>query len=277
MQFYFLRGFSQLEILAFLTTHDILISERTLQRILNSLGLFRRKNFSDVDEVIDFIYQQLQRSGRQHGYRFMHHKCIAAGLTVSRETVRIILGEIDPDGVALRRARKLVRRKYNGRGSNFIWHLDSYDKLKPYGICINGCIDGFSRKLLWLKAGKTSSDPKVIGGYFINYVETLGGCPRRIRADRGTENGHVAHMQRFLRENDDDRFAGENSFLYGRSTANQRIECWWGILRKENTEYWISTFRKLLNDGEFNGEDVEKELIRLCFLRIIQVSFLQPE
>ena len=27
--------------------------------------------------------------------------------------------------------------------------MDSYDKLKPYGIAINGCIDGFSRHAMF--------------------------------------------------------------------------------------------------------------------------------
>ena len=25
---------------------------------------------------------------------------------------------------------------------NFVWHLDGYDKLKPYGFAIHACIDG---------------------------------------------------------------------------------------------------------------------------------------
>jgi hypothetical protein len=35
-------------------------------------------------------------------------------------------------------------------GPNFAWHADGYDKLKPYGFPIHGCIDGFSRRLIWL-------------------------------------------------------------------------------------------------------------------------------
>ena len=42
-------------------------------------------------------------------------------------------------GVELRRARQ-----YTCSGPNALWHMDSYDKLKPYGIAINDCIDGFS-------------------------------------------------------------------------------------------------------------------------------------
>ena len=80
-----------------------------------------------------------------------------------------------------------------------MWHIDSYDKLKPYGICINGCIDGYSRYIIWLEAFTMSSDPAVIGIYFMSAVERRMGCPKRMRADRGTENGHVENMQKFLR------------------------------------------------------------------------------
>lgn len=52
-----------------------------------------------------------------------------------------------------RSRRRLQRRVYHNKGPNYLWHLDAYDKLKPYGICIHGCIDGFSRHIMWLKAG----------------------------------------------------------------------------------------------------------------------------
>ena len=28
------------------------------------------------------------------------------------------------------------------QGPDFCWHIDGYDKLKPYGFAIHGCIDG---------------------------------------------------------------------------------------------------------------------------------------
>ena len=30
---------------------------------------------------------------------------------------------------------------YN-KGPNYIWHIDGYDKLSPFGLTIHGCIDG---------------------------------------------------------------------------------------------------------------------------------------
>ena len=29
------------------------------------------------------------------------------------------------------------------QGPNYAWHCDGYDKLKPFGIAIQGCIDGY--------------------------------------------------------------------------------------------------------------------------------------
>ena len=46
--------------------HDIIISEKHVKRILKSMGLYRRKNYSDITDVIDLIEQQLKESGKQH-------------------------------------------------------------------------------------------------------------------------------------------------------------------------------------------------------------------
>lgn len=59
--------------------------------------------------------------------------------------------QIDPQGIELRRKRRLRRRIYSIKGPNSVWHIDCYDKLSRYGIKIHGCIDGFSRQIIWLK------------------------------------------------------------------------------------------------------------------------------
>ena len=124
--------------------HDITISMRQMKTILARMGLFRRKNRSDIGDVIVFIADKLKKSGQQHGYRFMHSLCKLSGYSVSRSLVYEIMKELDPEGIALRKRKRLIRRRYYGQGPNKIWHVDSYDKLKPYVIAVNGCIDGFS-------------------------------------------------------------------------------------------------------------------------------------
>lgn len=273
---YFNLGFNHSEILYYLAQkHGIIVSLRHLKRILKGMSLYRRKYTTSIVDVALYILERLRESGQLHGYRWMHSTCVANGFVVSKDTVRHLLSILDPGGVDRRRRRKLQRRLYRGVGPNFTWHLDSYDKLKPYGICINGCIDGFSRKIIWLQAHHTSSNPAVIAGYFIKEVINNVGCPRRVRADRGTENCMVRNIQTFLRRNHQDGLADEKSFVYGQSISNQRIEAWWGVLRKENAQFWMNTFSDLRDSGDFTSNFIDKNLIQFCFMHIIQVCASQ--
>ncbi|KAI2661103.1 Testis-specific Y-encoded protein 1 [Labeo rohita] len=55
--------------------HGYVISERHLKHILKFNGLCRRK-FAGLNEVLEFIIDQLNGPGRLHGYRWMHQKCL---------------------------------------------------------------------------------------------------------------------------------------------------------------------------------------------------------
>lgn len=272
IQLYFSTGMSYTDILYLLHKHGYIISYRHVQRILQQHGLSRR-NYSYLNDAVLFIRQQLQTSGSLHGYRWMHQKLKNSGLNVRKEDVRELLSILDPDGTSCRKSRRLRRRLYFAKGPNYVWHMDSYDKLKPFGICINGSIDGFSRKIIWLNAYYTSSDPKVIAGYYTEVVEKLKGTARIIRADNGTENTHVRDLQRLLRRDGQDAFGGMRSFLSGRSTMNQRIEYWWAFLRKECTDFWLNLFLTLKHSGNFDGDFVDRNLLLFCFLGLVQVIF----
>ncbi|CAM4572422.1 unnamed protein product [Leuciscus chuanchicus] len=63
--------------------------------------------------------------------------------------------------------RRFVRRSYCAAGPNQVWHVDGYDKLKPFGIAISGCIDGYSRRVMWLSSGSTNNDPAVIAHHYL--------------------------------------------------------------------------------------------------------------
>ena len=270
---YFHMGMKYKEIImCLLRKHGIVLSLRHLKRLLRTFNLYRRKNMSDVMDVAAFIEEELRNSGSQHGYRWMHEKCSQKGFIVTQQTIRNLQLIMDPEGVDLRRARKLKRRRYISRGPNWCWHIDGYDKISPYGIGIHGCIDGFSRYIIWLEACSTNSDPKVIAGYYLKSVEEQVACPVIVRADRGTENGHVAIMQTLLRSSHQDDHSGDRSFIYAKSTTNQRIESWWAILRKQCTQNWMNVFSGLKNSGHFSGDHLDKNLIRFCFLNLVQVS-----
>ncbi|XP_020624450.1 uncharacterized protein LOC110061929 [Orbicella faveolata] len=266
-------GINYVEILAFLVMcHGICLSMSQLKRILRERGISRRKQQSSVNQIIDAVENELRGSGRLFGYRLMHQKiCCSYGVVADRETVRVALQALDPEGVARRSHKRLIRRKYHANGPNCIWHIDGYDKLKPFGFCIHGAIDGYSRRIMWLEVDHSNNNPCIIAKYFLQTVRYIRGTPRIVRGDCGTENCQVAAIQRFFREGYDDVFAGDKSFMYGRSVANQQIEAWWSILRKMNTDFWINYFKDLRETGLYNDDNiVHVQCVKFCFMPLIR-------
>ena len=211
---YFHCGLSYTEIISFLFVyHGIQITLRQLNRVLRKLGLFRRKFKASITSVISAIQTELASSS--FGYRMMHQKLRQKKLVVDRETVRIAMRSLDPEGVTAGSRHRLHRRVYNARGPNYAWHIDGYDKIKPYGFAIHDAIDGYS--ILWLKVLASNNNPKIIGTLYLNYVSQSKITPRLVRSDSGSENVVIAGLQRFFLRSTD--FAN-SSFRFGSSTAN---------------------------------------------------------
>lgn len=123
---------------------------------------------------------------------------------------------------------------------------------------------------MWLEAASTNNNPRLIAGYFMDAVWKVRGCPKRVRVDLGTENETVRQLQLFLRKNDPT--CDQNTvFLSGKSKCNQKIESWWGLLRKEFAQFWMNVFEIFKDDGNFSGDFLAQKLLWFCFLEIIQV------
>ena len=142
--------------------------------------------------------------------------------------------------------------------------MDSYDKLRRYGLCINGAIDGYSRYVIWMNVTNTASDPRVVASNFIEAGESNNWIPLKMRADRGIENGHVQQMHNFLSGN-------ENSFIYGKSTGNERIEMFWGHLRRACAQQWIEKMGMLEDENLFSGNALDRSLVQFVFMDLLQV------
>ena len=180
---------------------------------------------------------------------------------------------LDPDGVAARLSRRLERRTYmyTVPRPNFIWHIDGYNKLNTFELCISGCIDGFSRKkIIWLNANNTNNNPRIIGGYFLESVKEYDGCPCVVRGDYDTVNGLVRDFQNLFLNNTAQN-SSLPSYLDGSSAVNQRIEGWWGTLRRQCLHFWIGLFKSLEEKGHFRVSFLDKNLVLFCFTALIQV------
>ena len=271
IKYYFQRGFSYEEIICLLAKrHKHEISYSTLLRRLKTYGLSRR-DFFKVDgsgEVIDAVRQRISEiihgPGSCGGYRTVWHTLKMEGLHVPRIIVQDILKELDPEGNQLRKAHRLKRRSYHNLGPNDTWHMDGYDKLKPFGFPIHGSIDGFSRKILWLEVTRSNNSPDNIATYFLNTVKELKGCPKQLITDLGTENGLAASIQCYFHDNaDTHRFVS--------SPRNQRIEGWWSYYSRNRSTWWRNFFHDLESEGLLNSSsELSKECLWFCFSQVLQ-------
>ena len=242
-----------------------MISKRTLKRRLRNYGLSRRSSNISIAALRQIIETEIRGPAAIKGYRGMwnHLKC-TYGIKVKRDVVMQLLREIDPEGTQLRRTRRLNRRTYSSPGPNYCWHLDGYDKLKPYGLPIHGCVDGFSRKIFWLNVVKSNNNPVVPAHLFLTTVKDLGYCPTKLRSDFGTENGIMADCQCVL-VND------VNAHSYGTSVANQRIENWWSHYKRSFTSWVIDFFKQMVADGILIlGHHIHMECVWFVFAQFLQ-------
>ena len=160
IRYYFFKGFEYKEIRLFLfKNHGIEMSLSTLKRRIKQYGLRRQRPDYDIDDVRESIQSIINGPGCLQGYRSAWHTLQLRGKRVPRIVAQELLREIDPDGSELRKAHRLKKRKHHNPGPNYAWHSDGYDNLKPYGFEIHGCIDGWSRKIMWLYVTRSNNQP----------------------------------------------------------------------------------------------------------------------
>ncbi|XP_014237102.1 uncharacterized protein LOC106659200 [Trichogramma pretiosum] len=170
--------------------HNYHISERSLKRILKGLGV-RRKNIveSETELIVKALIEIHSTSGFNLGYRSLWQRLkTECKLTMKRDTILKYLRIIDPEGIEARSRYRLKRRQYSLSGPNHLWHVDGHDKLKKFGFAIHGCVDGYSRKVIWLNVATINNKPEVIAYYYLQSSISHNCVPCVIRSDKGTEN-----------------------------------------------------------------------------------------
>lgn len=118
---------------------------------------------------------------------------------------------------------------------------------------IHGGIDGYSRRIVYLKCADNNCAETVLK-LFVACVRELG-LPRRVRSDRGGENQEVARLML------EHHLRGKGSFITGRSVHNQRIERLWRDVFSHCTGLYYNLFYAMEDEGLL---DCENDLHLFC-------------
>ena len=139
--------------------------------------------------------------------------CLKYYVNVAKEDVRKALKPVDPDGVNKWKSKTIMRREYLSSGTGSIYHIDGNNKWKRLKwFCIHGCVNDFSRMLLWLVVASSSSHRIVNSIYFLRCIKKYGIAPNLLRMDKRQENIYCEDLQLFFRWRKD-------SYLYAASIS----------------------------------------------------------
>eukprot|EP00111_Clytia_hemisphaerica_P017474 TCONS_00051711-protein len=220
-------------------------SVRTLARRLEKFEIRYVDHHIDLETVKEAIQRELQGPGKNLGYRAMHLKLRTEHhLLVPRKLVSDVMYDLDPEGVQARgliRKQKKQKQPYFSHGPGWTYSLDGHDKLMGYQnstfpIAIYGCLDTFSRKIIFLKVWTSNSNPKIIGKFYTDFLLESGRIPRYLTLDKGTETGTMGTIHAYLIDKFGNFEDPVNAVLVGPSTSN-KIERWWKELHERMEKF----------------------------------------
>ena len=82
--------------------HNTNMSLRSLHRILRARGLRRRGRSINMQDIMAEIMDEIRSNGSGKGYREMHQALTRKGFAADKDSARLVLKGLDPEGVALR-------------------------------------------------------------------------------------------------------------------------------------------------------------------------------
>ena len=109
------------------------VSLSTVRRRMAEYGLSVSALYSDItDQELDSIVQEIKVLFPNSGYRLIQGHLLSQGYRIPQLRIRDSLQRVDPEGIVIRWAATIERRRYRVRSPLSLWHFDGNHKLIKY-------------------------------------------------------------------------------------------------------------------------------------------------
>ena len=157
------------------------ISRKTVTRRIDAFGLndFLLRFTSIENDTLDSVVQEILRDFSNCGIRRMKGFLLAQGIRLQWLKVRDAMWRVDQSCLLLRtiQLNTIQRGAYSVPGTLALCHQDGNQKLIRWGFVIHGCVDGYSRCVMFLRCS-TNNRAETVHNLFINATEEHGLPPR---------------------------------------------------------------------------------------------------
>ena len=261
LEYLLLIGMAKTEIATIFNVH-----RHTVLRWINDHSLNNLFDDPEDDTIIENYLQEVMNTYPNLGEQYAQGVLLNKRIKIKRQRLRQILKRLKQSLPLSMPA--IRRRQYHTRTSNTMWHLDSTHKLIHWRFITSGCVDGKSRKVIWLKCADNNRADTTYN-YFLNAIQEHQ-CPFQVRGDKGVENKKIAKHMIAIR--------GDNirGFIGGKSSHNTRIERFWKEYNTNVMKTFFDEFTNLEHLGYLDRTD-NKDLwvLHKVFLPIINEKLLE--
>ena len=229
---------------------------------MNTLGRWRhRVGFVDPLESVpnddlDRVIAQFSQKNRGEMTCIGHLRSL--GIYAPRSQIRESINRVDYAGRQQRKQKTIKRRQYEVHGPHHLWHIDGHHKLIQYGMVTHGCIDGYSRAVIYLRCCNNNLS-KTTYKLMKHGVKDFM-IPSRIRGDKGGENVLIADY--IIQQ----RGVGRGSFIAGQSKHNTRIERLWRDVMCSCISFYKDLFMEMEKDELDPGNELHLYVLQYMFM-----------
>ncbi len=179
------------------------------------------------------------------------------------------------DDRGLKKKVKKPKQPFVSDCSDFVFSLDGHDKMmgfqnSTFPRAIYGCLDTFSRKIIFLRVWKGNSNPAVVGNFYMQHLVETEIMRNYPGLDKGTEIGTMATIHAYLREKQGDLDELVDSIIFGPSTSN-KIERWWRDLHERMEKDFKACLTLLFNTKLYDPHNLrDRKLMAYLFIPVLQ-------